>query len=99
MKRNIFTVIILTFLLVGCYKPYGEGVGIYYKEGSQTDYTELKADGTYQYFEKGKTINGKYSVNWNTITLVLPNGRTATGKLNSEYILDNENNKWIKKSN
>jgi len=96
MKRNTIIIIFLTSILVGCYKPYGDGVGIYYKEGSKTDYTELKVDGTYQYFENGKTIKGKYSVSWNTITLILPNGRTATGKLNPNYILDNENNKWIK---
>jgi len=97
MKTNILTIVFLTLFLLGCYKPYGEGVGIYYKEGSQTDYTELKSDGTYQYYENGKTINGTYSVSWNTIILILPNGRTATGKLNPNYILDNENNKWIKK--
>lgn len=85
------------FFLVACGKPYGDGAGIYYKEGSNTEYTKLNPDGSYEFHEKGKTITGTYTVSWNTLTLTLPNGRTATGKLNPEYILDNENNKWIKK--
>jgi len=46
----------LSIFLVGCYKLYGNGVGVYYKEGSETDYTELKSDGTYQYYENGKLL-------------------------------------------
>jgi len=89
--------VIFALLLTACWKPYGDGVGVYYKGQSTTDYTELKKDGTYEFHENGKTISGTYSVNWNTITLVLPNGKTATGKLHENYILDNQMQKWYLK--
>ena len=96
-RLRLFIGCLLLLVAAGC-KPYGDGVGIYFKEGSKTDYTELRADGTYSFHEGGKTVTGRYSVSWNTITLVLPGGKTATGKLSEDRIIDNQLQKWIKQS-
>ena len=95
LNRLIFIILIASIIIIACGKPYGDGVGTYHKEGSQTDYTILKPNGTYEYFENGKVTEGTYYVNFNTLILNLPNGKTASGKLNSDHILDNELQKWI----
>jgi len=95
MKLSRMMLVVMFLSLSACWKPYGDGVGIYYKEGSDTDYTELRADGTYVVQERGQRLTGKYSVRWNTLTLQLPSGGTATGKLHEGRILDNQKQVWL----
>jgi hypothetical protein len=76
-------VALVALLMLGCVTtdqpPAGEEyVGRYVKEGNPSDYTELRADGTFVIEERGATLAGDYEVHGETLTIFAVNA-SATG--------------------
>jgi hypothetical protein len=98
--RFASAVALVALLMLGCMTtdqpPSGEEyVGRYVKEGSPSDYTELRADGTYVIEERGETLEGTYEVLGEDLTIFAVFG-TATGVIKDNKIIDNEGHIWVK---
>ena len=70
-------------------------VGYYTKEGHATDYVEIRSDGTFVVFEKGRKACGPHTVRHNKINLSLPMG-TSVATLEPGRLIDDEGQVWVK---
>ncbi len=98
--RLASAVALVALLMLGCMTtdqpPSDEGcVGRYIKEGDLSDYTELRADGTFVIEERGAKLAGTYEVHGETLTIFAVNA-TATGVIKDNKIIDNEGKTWMK---
>src|SRR4030042_3065604 len=91
---------VLTVMMYGsvsvCDAESQQHVGIYIKQGSSSEYTELKSDSSFVVKERGTTINGTYRIDGSTLTLVVPGAEVVEGRLDGDKIIDNENQPWVK---
>ena len=95
--RIVPAVALVVLLMLGCVTtPSGEGyVGRYMKEGNPSDYTELRADGTFVIEERGAKLAGDYEVDGETLTIFVGSA-SATGTIKGNKIIDDEGQAWIK---
>jgi len=91
---------VLTVMMYGSVSVCGaesqQHVGIYTKQGSPSEYTELKSDSSFVVKERGTTINGTYRIDGSTLTLVVPGAGMVEGRLDGDKIIDSENQTWVK---
>ena len=89
-------VLAMAVALLSCNKT----TGTYVNSKEPDTRMELKGDGTFAIYEKGKTtatIGGTYKVDGTVITFTLPGlGRSAAGKLESGVLTDPDSVTWKK---
>ncbi len=71
-------------------------IGKYIRESKNSDYVELKLDGTLFLRQDGKTYTGRYDVKESVITIGIA-GATSNGKISGNTIIDPDGKeKWIR---
>lgn len=98
---RLLVCLVLLLSMAGCSRADVDSstpahVGSYQKPGNTVDYTDLNADGTFTYFERGRTVSGSYTVEGDAITLVLANGATKRGRIERDQIIDDEGIAWVR---
>jgi lysozyme len=86
-------------LLVGCSAT--RVAGKYVSQANPEDYLELRTDGTFYLQEEGITLDGKYRVDGDDITLsvsILGISTASKGRLEGDVIIDQDGERWVKKS-
>ena len=103
MRKHIMYIVALTSMAValfGCkgvrYTGAMQYVGIYIKNGSPSDSTELMSNGSFVVSEEGIKVYGDYRIDGANISLVSPKNGTALAHIEDDKIIDNENNIWLK---
>jgi hypothetical protein len=100
MIRIIKKVVLTSTLIVlaACSSMSGANKydGIYYHEGDQSHYLNLKDNGKFELLEKGKHIVGYYKVRAGMLHLYKDSRCFAEGLFKEDYLLDPDKTKWIK---
>lgn len=73
-------------------------LGRYVRKGKNTDYVELKSDGTFSLQQDGKEYSGSYRAQADTITVQVSNGPTSKASISGNTITDSEGIIWEKQT-
>jgi len=94
LNKAMFVVMLIFILnLGGCSVSVA---GTYRSQENNSDYLELRSDNTFFVKENSSSFSGKYRVDKDIITLELPSGFSAQGKIDGNTIIDDQNKKWVK---
>ena len=91
---TIFLCIVLSLFVFACSRS--SVAGKYISEDNTSNYTELKADGTFLAHQGSHDFAGKYEVKGTEITLILNSGQTVRGKIEGKTIINTEGKRWTK---
>jgi len=104
--KNTILVIVVIAVIAGGYHYYSQAKqpgpeGVYFRENSDAEYIELTSNGRFELYQGGRTYKGTYKISSESgdgriLTLTLGDGRSVPGTIYSNYIIDNEDLKWIK---
>lgn len=105
MKKNGYLYLGISVCLIFslCLCAHGQSKKIsakYIQPNDRDTYFEFKADGTFYAQRRSsmgtKAVSGKYQLEGNIITCVLPTGQADRGKIEGDVYTDGDGIKWIK---
>ncbi len=107
MKRSIFFIVALA-MVVGfpqLSRSANELNGTYMNQDNKSEYITFSLDGKFFLKQQKRpydmeqpyiTIEGTYAFNGDMVTLKLPNGGGAVGKIKGDLFIDNQGKAWLK---
>ncbi|HAA03943.1 MAG TPA: hypothetical protein DCE18_11280 [Syntrophobacteraceae bacterium] len=107
MKKLLVYVaaIVMVIVSTGLAIAAGELNGTYISKSNKNEYIAFTPDGKFFLKQQNApgntekpyiTVEGTYSVAKDTVTLVLPDGAEADGKIQGDVFIDNERKQWVK---
>ena len=107
MKKNCYLYLGISVCLIFslCLCAHGQSKKIsakYIQPNDRDTYFEFKADGTFYAQRKSslgtKAVSGKYQLEGNVITCVLPTGQADRSKIEGDVYTDGDGIKWVKET-